>query len=116
MRTAKTWMSAVFLMGALAGSAAFLATPTPTSAQPGPGADRSYWRFHDGRWSHWDNRDRRWYYTDGSHWYYHNGRAWDVYRFDKGFGREGFERGAYAPPPQNATIVVPRHDVYVVPR
>ena len=74
--------------------------------------DRNYWRHHDGRWSHWDSRDKRWYYTDGSHWYYHTGKAWAPYRFDRTFGKD-FERGTYVVPAEGATVVVPNHGVYV---
>ena len=76
-------------------------------------AERNYWRYHEGKWSHWDTGDKRWYYTNGEHWYYHNGKAWAPYRFDKTFGREGFERGKYVVPADGTTIVVPSHPVYV---
>ena len=86
-------------------------------AQPGRGEERreergSYWRYHDGRWSYWHAGDRRWYHTDGSHWYYHDGNGWRPYRFDRQFGREGFERGPYRPPGEGDNIIPPRHDVY----
>ncbi len=119
MRHTRSWLLGTFLLAAV-GGAMFLNTP-PIQAQPGPERreerreDRSYWRNHDGRWSHWDSRDKRWYYTDGSHWYTHNGRGWEPYRFDRTFGRD-FERGRYAPPAPDATIVVPRHEIYVAPR
>ncbi len=123
MRHTKTWLFGSFLLGALAGP--MLLSTTTTQAQPGPGAERreerreerNYWRYHEGKWSHWDARDRRWYYTDGNHWYYHNGRGWDLYRFDKTFGRDNFERGGYVPPPPgNTTVILPNHAVYVGPR
>ena len=79
-------------------------------------AEKAYWRYHGGHWSHWDPVDSRWYYTDGSHWYYNNGNAWALYRFDKAFGREGFERGTYAAPAPNANVVLPTHEIYVAPR
>jgi len=112
MKSFKVWLFAAFLLASLGGS---LMLGTSTShAQPRE--DRNYWRHHDGHWSHWDARDKRWYYTDGRHWYAHNGRNWDLYRFDKGFGRDGFERGGYAPPGPGVQVVVPTHPVYVVPR
>jgi len=116
MRNAKIWLFSGTLAAMLAGSAMFVGT-SPSLAQPGPRdehyADRSYWRHHDGRWSHWDARDKRWYYTDGSHWFYHDNNRWVPYRFDRGFGRDGFVRGQYVPPGDGATIVVPTHRVYV---
>jgi len=56
--------------------------------------------------------DRRWYYTDGTHWYYQDGSAWRLYPFDRGFGREGFERGRNTVPGEGVKVVVPRHEVY----
>ena len=70
------------------------------------------WRHHDGHWSYWHEGDKRWYYTDGSHWYFEDGGAWRVYGFDKGFGREGFERGEYKVPGADVKIVAPRHGVW----
>jgi hypothetical protein len=32
------------------------------------------------------------------------------------FGRDGFERGQYMPPGPNVNVVLPTHQVYVVPR
>jgi hypothetical protein len=99
---------------ALSGSAVLVGT-SHSLAQVGQEkrAEKNYWRHHDGRWSYWDAGDRRWYYTDGSHWFWHNGKAWQPYRFDKTFGREGFERGQYVVPAEGATIVAPTHSVYV---
>jgi hypothetical protein len=69
-----------------------------------------------GHWSYWHEGDKRWYYTDGSHWYYNDpdadADAWHVYRFDKQFGREGFEKGEYKVPNEGTKIVVPRHRAY----
>jgi hypothetical protein len=120
MRNRRIWLYGVLLSTALGGWLAF--HPSPGFAQPGAvrreerREERNYWRYHGGRWSHWDARDRRWYYTDGRHWYYHNGNRWDLYRFDKTFGREGFERGGYALPGPGVNVVVPNHEVYVLPR
>jgi hypothetical protein len=55
----------------------------------------SHWRHHDGHWSYWHEGDQRWYYTDGSNWFYQDDDAWNVYGFDKGFGKDGFGRGEY---------------------
>lgn len=118
MRTPKAWLFSTFLMAALAGVTLLLTTTSPSQAQPARAEARrevaaaNYWRHHDGRWSHWDARDKRWYYTDGQHWYYHTGRNWEVYRFDKTFGRE-FQRGQYQSPGEATRIVVPRHEVYI---
>ena len=91
MRKTKMLLIGAFLMVALGGS--MLLGPSASLAQQGEQRreERNYWRNHDGRWSHWDARDRRWYYTDGTHWYYNTGKAWAPYRFDKTFGRD-FER------------------------
>ena len=82
-------------------------------AQPGFQDDR--WQFHDGHWGHWNQADKRWYYTNGDHWFYNDGNAWRLYRFDKEFGRKGFERGAYKEPGPGVEVVVPGHKVYVRP-
>ena len=111
MRSLKAWLFGTFLLASL-GGAVLLGTP---SSQAQTREDRNYWRHHDGRWSHWDARDKQWYYTDGTHWYNHNGKGWQLYRFDKTFGREGFERGGYVPPGPDARVVVPNHAIYVAP-
>lgn len=118
MRSLKRWLLGVSLLAILGGG--ILLGTSPSLAQPTPGqerrAERNYWRHHDGRWNYWDAADKRWYYTDGSHWYYNNGKAWNLYRFDKTFGREGFERGPYAPPAAGVNVVTPTHQIYVAPR
>jgi hypothetical protein len=77
------------------------------------------WRHHDGHWSYWHNGDQRWYYTDGSNWFYNGANepanTWNVYGFDKGFGREGFERGEYKVPEKGVKIEAPRHGSYRPP-
>ncbi len=75
---------------------------------------RNHWRHHDGHWSYWYEPDRRWYYTDGTNWFYQgdDDTAWRVYRFDKDFGREDFERGEYRVPGVDVKIEVPRFGVY----
>src|ERR1700722_17368625 len=98
---------AVIAMGSMA-----LLPPANRSAAEERIGGKDYWRHHEGHWSHWNEADKRWYYTDGSHWYYHDGDAWKLYRFDKKFGREGFERGEYKVPGADVKIVVPRHKVY----
>ncbi len=126
MRHPRIWvfgtvLSAILGVSLLIGTSPGLAqAPTPGELRKDQRQERrelkNYWRYHDGRWSHWDAADRRWYYTDGQHWYYNEGNRWNVYRFDKTFGREGFERGGYVVPGQTATVVVPTHEVYVAPR
>ena len=116
MRKARVWLLGGMLLAVLSGTVLFVGT-SPSLAQVGTRdehrADQSYWRHHDGHWSHWDARDRRWYYTDGTHWYYHDNNRWAPYRFDRAFGREGFVRGPYQVPGEGATVVVPTHQVYV---
>ena len=75
---------------------------------------KNHWRHHDGHWSYWYEPDRRWYYTNGTNWYYQgdNDDAWRVYRFDKDYGREGFERGDYRVPEEGAKIEAPRFRAY----
>jgi hypothetical protein len=106
MRSAKTWLLGSILGAVLLGACMFM-TSTPSTAQPPPGD--AQWRYHDGHWSYYYPADKRWYYTDGSHWYANEGTAWKLYNFDRGFGKEHFERGEYKAP---AEVIVPRHEVY----
>jgi hypothetical protein len=108
MRKTRLVLFGAFLLAMLGGS--LLVGPSVSVAQRAE--ERNYWRHHDGRWSHWDSRDKRWYYTDGSHWFYHTGKAWTPYRFDRTFGKD-FERGTYVVPAEGATVVVPTHGAYV---
>lgn len=73
------------------------------------------WRFHDGRWSYWEDADKRWYYTDGRYWYFHDKDGWRLYRFDRSFGRN-FARKGYAYPDKESEIRIPGHQIYVPPR
>lgn len=100
------------LTGVLAISCGTMLLGAPTSPAPTL-QEQSYWRHHNGRWNYWDHNDRRWYYTDGSHWYYNNGKAWDVYKFDKSFGKNNFQKGNYAFPAPAEKVIVPTHEVYV---
>jgi hypothetical protein len=106
----KAWAIAALVVVALAGVA--VVSPVGRSVAEDRIGGKDYWRHHEGHWSHWNAEDKRWYYTDGSHWFYHDGDAWKTYRFDKKFGREGFERGEYKVPGEDVRIVVPRHKVY----
>ena len=74
MRTIKVWLSSATLVAVLSGTAVLLGTCESQAqlARDEHRAEQSYWRHHDGRWIHWDPRDKRWYYTDGSHWFYHD--------------------------------------------
>jgi len=95
------------------GSMVWVATAPPADAAQRKGKElKSHWRNHDGRWSYWDEHDRLWYYTDGKHWFFEDGSHWKLYRFDKRFGREGFERGAYKLPGTNIKIELPTHAVF----
>jgi hypothetical protein len=64
-----------------------------------------------GHWSFWCAKDRAWYYTDGHHWFLHDGKKWVSYKFDKSFGREGFEKGEYKVPGKEVEVFAPRHEV-----
>jgi hypothetical protein len=112
MRNLKLWLFGVFVGAVLSGLKMSMAS-TPTARAEDKVA-KDHWRHHDGHWSHWNEQDKRWYYTDGTHWYYNDNDndAWKVYRFDKKFGREGFEQGEYKVPAEDAKVVVPKHSVY----
>ena len=110
MRNAKVWVAGAVLCAALLGMGIAATAPANLSAQP-PG-EAAQWRYHDGHWSYWHPGDKSWYYTDGAHWYYNNKDAWHVYNWDRGFGREGFERGTYKVPGTGVEVTVPRHGVY----
>jgi hypothetical protein len=110
MRNAKMWLCGLVVGMAVAGTAALVGAPSAGEAQAPRVGD--HWRHYDGHWSYWHEADKRWYYTDGANWFYTTGEAWAPYRFDKAFGREGFERGEYRVPGEGATIVVPRHGVW----
>ncbi|HWG41277.1 MAG TPA: hypothetical protein VN688_00720 [Gemmataceae bacterium] len=111
MLKARVWAMAVLIMVTLAG-ATVLTSAGRSTAQQRAIADKDHWRHYEGHWSYWHQGDQRWYYTDGTHWYYNDGGAWKLYRFDKKFGRDGFERGEYRIPREEDKIVVPRHKVY----
>jgi hypothetical protein len=110
MQNAKVWVCGLVVGMVLAGTA-FLAAPSASEATAKEDL-KDHWRNHDGHWSYWNAEDKQWYYTDGTHWFYHDGKAWQPYRFDKKFGREGFERGEYKVPPPEAKIVLPKHEVW----
>jgi hypothetical protein len=117
MRNTKMLLCTALFMGVLA--CAILTNSGPTTAA---GEDKAavgnHWRHHDGHWSYWNEPDKQWYYTDGSNWFYNNGNVgdtWNVYGFDKQFGREGFERGEYKVPGTGAKTVTPNHATYRAP-
>ncbi len=112
MRNVNVWLCGFIVGVVLAGTAMLVGTPSTISAVPEPVVVKDHWRHHDGHWSYWYEPDKRWYYTDGSNWFYDDADTWRVYGFDKGFGREGFERGEYKVPGPDVKIVVPRHHVF----
>jgi hypothetical protein len=114
MRSTKVWVLAILFLAVLAGTVMWLGASSPGNAALAEGHD--HWQHHDGHWSYWNEGDKRWYYTDGSHWFSNDGGdndAWKVYRFDKDhkFGAD-FERGEYKVPEEGVKIEVPRHGVY----
>jgi len=113
MQSLKASLFAV-LTGALVGGTVALVGTAGPSAEAADKAVHNHWRYHDGHWGYWYEPDQRWYYTDGANWYYSGGdqNGWNVYRFDKKYGREEFERGDYRLPDEGAKIVVPRHQYY----
>jgi hypothetical protein len=112
MRQVKVWVLAALVGVALTGFSLVNSVERTAQAAEDRREDKDHWRHHDGHWSQWNAADKRWYYTDGSHWFYNEGDAWKTYRFDKKFGREGYERGEYKVPGERDKIVVPRHKVY----
>src|SRR3954469_11924523 len=112
MKNAKVLLFVALTAVLLAGAVTWVRTGSSTAAAQERVIVRDHWRHHAGHWSYWHEGDKRWYYTDGSHWFYHDGDAWKPYRFDRKFGREGFERGEYRIPGEDVKIVVPRHEIY----
>ena len=111
MRKLRVLVFGVFVAAAVMGTAVLVGTSTGRAA-PERVVVKDHWRHHDGHWSYWDDSDKHWYYTNGENWFVEDGEAWKVYRFDKHFGREGFERGEYKVPGEDVKVVVPRHRVY----
>src|SRR5262245_12278514 len=109
MRNVRMWLVAAVLLAVVAGATALINTSPSAGAAPPPA---NHWRYHDGHWSYWYEPDQRWYYTDGTNWFYHDNDAWKVYSFDRGWGREGFERGDWRAPGPDVRIVVPRHGIF----
>jgi len=114
MRNVKVWLCAAMFMTGLACATLSVWGPTAATANQKT-AVANHWRFHDGHWNYWNDGDQHWYYTDGTNWYYNNNNMWNVYGFDKQFGREGFERGDYKVPANGAKIEIPRHTYYRAP-
>jgi hypothetical protein len=110
MRNAKALLGVALIAVTLMGTTMLIVAGPSDGAAPQK-ALNSHWRFHDGHWGYWYEPDNRWYYTDGTNWFYNNNDVWDVYPFDKGFGREAFERGTYRVP-ERGGIAVPRHGVW----
>ncbi len=113
MLKSKLLLVAVFAAGTSAGSL-LLKGLSPAVEAAGATAgpdDRDHWCNFDGHWSFWCAKDREWYYTDGHHWFIHDGKRWESYKFDKHFGREGFEKGEYKVPGKEVEVYAPRHDV-----
>jgi len=111
MSKVKVWGLAAVFVVALAGI--MVVAPVDRSAgQEKVVRVKDHWRNHGGHWSYWHEVDKRWYYTDGNHWFYNNdSNNWNVYRFDKAFGRDGFEKGDYQVPGKDAKIILPRHTI-----
>ncbi len=109
MRNARVWLVAAIMVVALGITTMEIARPTVKAANDL--GQKGEWRFHDGHWCLYDEGDRRWYYTEGSHWYYETGGKWNLYRFDAKFGKVGFEIGEYRPPVE--VKVVPTHGVFI---
>jgi hypothetical protein len=117
MRNAKVILSATLFLAVMACAALTVSEPTTAAGEKKAGIS-NHWRHHDGHWNYWHDGDQRWYYTDGSNWYYNNGAdgaAWNIYGFDKGFGKDGFERGEYKTPGSGAKIETPKHGTYHAP-
>ena len=117
MRNAKIFLCAAMFMAVIA-CATLTDSGTSSAAGEKKAGVASHWRHHDGHWSYWHDGDQRWYYTDGTDWFYNTGTGvtWNVYGFDKGFGKEGFERGEYKTPAAGTKVTSPNHGTYRVPR
>jgi hypothetical protein len=113
MMKAKAWLWTLLVAVAMAGTVQLVSPGSFATADEKERELHSHWRHHDGHWSYYHEGDKRWYYTDGTNWFYNDGDAWKVYRFDKQFGREGFERGEYKAPAAGVEITTPRHHVFV---
>ena len=112
MRNAKSWVCGLVMGMTLAGAALLVGSPA-ISVGKVPEEVKSHWHHHDGHWSYWSAEDNQWYYTDGTNWFYTTGEGgWLPYRFDKKFGREGFEKGDYKVPGPEAKVAIPKHEVY----
>ena len=114
MRNAKALLCAAMFMAVGAGMWSALGTTSAAAEPKEPVAN--HWRHHDGHWNYWHDGDQRWYYTDGTNWFYNNGvdnsNTWNVYGFDKQFGKEGFEKGEYKVPGNGTKIETPKHAYY----
>jgi hypothetical protein len=109
MRSARIWLYTGIASVALAGLAMLSASLPSVSTAAEARAPREHWHYHDGHWSYWDDTDHLWYYTDGAHWFYNDHDAWKVYKFDKHWGKEGFEHGEYHPPRVEEKVIIPHH-------
>jgi hypothetical protein len=117
MRNAKVLLCAILFVTLTACAMWSVSGPTTAAGEKRAGVS-NHWRHHDGRWNYWHEGDQRWYYTDGSNWFYNtgnNGDAWNIYGFDKGFGKDGFERGDYKTPAAGTKIEAPKHGTYRAP-
>src|SRR5271163_2949760 len=117
MRNARVLLCATLFLAVMACAMWSVSGPTTAAGEKRPGI-ANHWRHHEGHWNYWHNGDQRWYYTDGSNWFYNtgnNGDAWNIYGFDKGFGKDGFERGDYKTPGSGAKIETPKHGTYHAP-
>jgi hypothetical protein len=84
-----------------------------TNTQAGADVVLDGWRYTDGYWNYYEPTDKAWYYTDGQHWYSYNNNAWNLYNWDRNFGRKAFVREGYKVPGASAKVVVPRHKIYI---
>jgi hypothetical protein len=113
MRNARVWLVAAVVVVALGVTAIQVATAPSAGAAQGKEMN-DHWRHHDGHWSYYHQGDKCWYYTDGKHWYCEDGGRWKLYRFDKQFGRERFEKGEYKLPGVDIKIDLPTHAVFQI--
>jgi hypothetical protein len=117
MRNTKVLLCTTTIIAAL-GFAMWTHSEQTTAAEDTKAGVGNHWRHNDGHWNYWNEADKRWYYTDGTNWFYNNGNtgdAWNVYGFDKQFGKEGFEKGEYKVPEAGAKVETPRHANYRAP-
>lgn len=106
------WKTTLAIVFGSAMTFGMVSLTTNSQAAP-PVAIQGGWRYTDGYWNYYDQADRAWYHTDGQHWYTHANGGWNLYNFDRNFGRKEFVRDGYVAPRAEVKVAVPRHGIYI---